>query len=463
MNPPTVAIEEVHFWERPVRLRLPFRFGVITLTEAPQLFCEVRLRVGGAVQPGFAAEMLIPKWFDKRPGLSVDENIAQLRDSAARARSAALAAGAPQTAWRLHVRVERDCLAAAGADEPGLVTHFGPALLARAVLDALAHATGTGWHRLWTTNLPGLQPADVAADLAGFDAGAWLSQRPGRSRIHARHTVGLVDRLTAAGGAGEASGDDRSGLPTTLDAVARHYRHRYYKLKLSGEVAADVDRLEAICAVLDAARPDWLCTVDGNEQFPDVAPLRELLAAVRSRPRLASLARALRYIEQPVHRDRALAVDLPDLGWPLMIDESDDALSAFPAAVRRGYQGVSSKSCKGIYKALINAMRCEVLNRSRPGHFLSGEDLTMQPGVAVQQDLALVALLGLEHVERNGHFYGDGMATAPAAERDAFVAAHPDLYAANAGRVELRIADGELRFDSLAGPGFARACPPLRP
>ncbi len=37
------------------------------------------------------------------------------------------------------------------------------------------------------------------------------------------------------------------------------------------------------------------------------------------------------------------------------------------------------------------------------GLFLSGEDLTCQAGLAVQQDLALVSLLGLSHVERNGH------------------------------------------------------------
>ncbi len=43
-------------------------------------------------------------------------------------------------------------------------------------------------------------------------------------------------------------------------------------------------------------------------------------------------------------------------------------------------------------------------------YFMSGEDLTTQAGLAVQQDLALVNLLGLTHVERNGHHYVNGMA-----------------------------------------------------
>ena len=60
--------------------------------------------------------------------------------------------------------------------------------------------------------------------------------------------------------------------------------------------------------------------------------------------------------------------------------------------------------------------------------FIAGEDLTCQAGLAVQQDLALGALIGVTHAERNGHHYVDGFADTPAAEAEAFLAAHPDLY-----------------------------------
>ena len=46
---------------------------------------------------------------------------------------------------------------------------------------------------------------------------------------------------------------------------------------------------------------------------------------------------------------------------------------------------------------------------------MSAEDLTTLAGVSVQQDLALVSLLGLDHVERNGHHFIDGMSFAPEA------------------------------------------------
>ncbi len=37
------TVASVDFFERPVVLRMPFRFGVVTMTEAPQLFTTVRM------------------------------------------------------------------------------------------------------------------------------------------------------------------------------------------------------------------------------------------------------------------------------------------------------------------------------------------------------------------------------------------------------------------------------------
>src|SRR4029079_1722165 len=119
---------------------------------------------------------------------------------------------------------------------------------------------------------------------------------------------------------------------------------------------------------------------------------------------------------------------------PVIIDESDDALDAFPREKALGYKGVSAKTCKGIYKSLINHARCAAWGND---YFMTGEDLTIQAGLGLQQDLALVSLLGLTHVERNGHHYVNGMAGVPAAEQDAFLASHPDLYERSFGAVRV--------------------------
>ena len=91
---------------------------------------------------------------------------------------------------------------------------------------------------------------------------------------------------------------------------------------------------------------------------------------------------------------------------------------------------------------------------------MSGEDLTTQAGLAVQQDLALVGLLGLADVERNGHHFIDGFAGRPAQESLAFLDAHPDLYREDRGHVRLRIEHGRIAIGSLDCPGFGSSVVP---
>jgi hypothetical protein len=167
------------------------------------------------------------------------------------------------------------------------------------------------------------------------------------------------------------------------------------------------------------------------------------------------LARSTLFIEQPIKRAVALSQPVEPLAQlrPVIIDESDAELSSFPTALKLGYVGVSSKNCKGFYKSILNASRVARLGK---GYFMSAEDLTTWPGVSVQQDLALVSLLGMTHVERNAHHFIDGMSFAPEAEQRAFVAAHPDLYDKQDGKpARLKAAGGKLALGSLGGPGFA--------
>src|SRR3569832_1416440 len=91
---PRLRLIAVECFERPVTLRLPFRFGVVTLREAPQLFVRARIRrADGREGGGISAELLVPKWFDKTPELSNDDNFSLLRRSLASAQRQAIAAG----------------------------------------------------------------------------------------------------------------------------------------------------------------------------------------------------------------------------------------------------------------------------------------------------------------------------------------------------------------------------------
>jgi hypothetical protein len=378
-----------------------------------------------------------------------------LRASLGRAREAYLS-HEPRTAW------------AHASPGKGLVENYGPALLDRALLDALCRALGVAFYRAVQANLVG------AGSVEGIDLGAFFATLKSRTTIAARHTVGLVDPITAA----DQSSRVGDGLPETLEEVIARYGHRYFKLKVAGDVPSDLVRLCAIAAVLDRGREPYFASLDGNEQYEDMQGVAELWSRMKAEPRLARLVGSILFIEQPVRRQAALERAVAGIDKPVIIDESDDALDAFPRAKALGYRGVSSKTCKGLYKSLINAARCAAWNKSGSGpnslsqeksgpdpiftsyYFMSGEDLTIQPGIGLQQDMALVSLLGLTHVERNGHHYVNGMAGLPQAEQEAFLAAHPDLYERSHGAVRVRIADGMLSIGSLDCPGYASKAMP---
>jgi hypothetical protein len=463
MTAPSVTLEEVRAFEWPFRLRLPFRFGVITVTHGRQAVLRVRVRLeNGRTAEGMAAETLAAKWFDKDPALTDTQNEHQLRRAIEIARDAYLAAG-PRTPFALSADSYAAILAQAATERlPPLVAGFGPALLDRAILDAVLRAHGVSFATGMRANLAGMAPHAVIADLGGFDWNGFLASLSPRPRIAARHTVGLVDPITAADQPAGTRVED--GLPETLEQVCAGYRHAYFKLKVGGDVAGDVDRLCRIAAVLDRLAPGCRATLDGNEQYADAEGALALWRAIEAEPRLATLRSAVLFIEQPVKRAAALAADMSPLAAhrPVIVDESDGTLDAFVTARDRGYAGVSSKTCKGFYKSLVNLARCRVWNEAEGGarYFMSGEDLTTLAGLCVQQDLALVSLLGLAHVERNGHHFVDGFSGRPRAEAERFLAAHPGLYRASEHGPRLAIADGMLDLASLDCAGFGSAVLP---
>ncbi|HEX6156929.1 MAG TPA: mandelate racemase, partial [Burkholderiales bacterium] len=233
-------------FERPVRLRMPFRFGVVTMTEAPQAFVRARIAVQGKESDGVAAELLAPKWFDKNPALSNEDNFEQLRNSMRQARAAYLAGG-ENTAF--------------GHSRPtvGLVENFGPALLDRALLDALCRGLGVSFYQAVRTNLP-------MVSVPGLNMNLFLAGLSPANQIAARHTVGLVDPITAL----DNKSPVRDGLPETLEEVIARYGHRWFKLKVGGNLKADIERLSAIASVLDHLPQPYHASLDGNEQYRDV-------------------------------------------------------------------------------------------------------------------------------------------------------------------------------------------------
>lgn len=441
MTAVTLRVREVSLFERPVVLRLPFRFGAATVTRCPQAFVRVDAEVGGRRATGATAELMVPKWFDKSPSLTHEQNFEQLREALRLAREAWLAETVPSTPFALSQSAGEAAVARGLAlGLPRLAAQFGTALLDKAVADAALRAVGADW------------VSGVGAGLLGDPYAPRLSlQRP--MQVHVRHTVGLADRLTDA----EDGPDPHDGLPASLEAAITRHGLRWFKLKLCGRADADIERLSRIAAVLDRAAPaDWRATLDGNETFESADALGAFWRTLAQTPALRTLLQRTLLLEQPLPRRIALAESIArlDIGLPVILDESDDHDEAFEQGLALGYRGISSKACKGLYRSLRNALRVAEAPQER---LLSGEDLTCQAGLAVQQDTLLAASLGVAHIERNGHHYVDGFGAAPAEEAQAFAAAHRGFYGPDA---RLAVQAGRLELATLHVPGFASAAMP---
>jgi hypothetical protein len=266
----------------------------------------------------------------------------------------------------------------------------------------------------------------------------------------------------------DASSLLNDGLPQSLVQCIQRYGLTHFKLKVSGKADADIDRLTRIGAVIERQVPnEFAFTLDGNESFRSLESFREFWESLARAPQLARFLTRAMFVEQPFHRDVALDPQvLAGLAaWrerpALIIDESDADLDSLPRALALGYHGTSHKNCKGVFKGIANACLLEHLRRQSPNTRLvmSGEDLANIGPVALLQDLAVVATLGVTSVERNGHHYFAGLSAFPQTVQEQVLARHGDLYErSEAGWPALRIRGGELCLDSVVesplGVGF---------
>jgi hypothetical protein len=451
------TIEPFEFYVLPARTRFPFRYGIASMTDVPHLFVRTRVECGGRWNEGITAEGLPPKWFTKDPDTSFEHDLRDMLDVIRHAAEVATAIGRHSRSffqfWRSLSEAQHSW-----ADErhvPPLLSGLGVSIVERAVLDGLCRVTEQPLHRLIAANSLGIRLGDVYPELSNAEPGDLLPNAP-LGACYVRHTIGLADALTDE----ELGPADRvdDGLPQDLATSIRAYGLRYFKVKLSGTPRNDSIRLRNLLSMLAAecAGTFWL-TVDGNENFHDFGAFRDFWEQVHCDSTLAELPHRTLVVEQPVHRDRALTSNARDvlLSWrdrpPVIIDESDGALGDVPRALDSGYAGASFKSCKGIVKGIANAcllaMRRDAADRPA---VLTGEDLCTLGPVALQQDLAMMALLGIPHVERNGHHYYRGLDMMPREWQEVTREAHSDLYNLHPlGFAHLRIEGGALDLSSV--------------
>ncbi|MBC8349014.1 MAG: hypothetical protein H8E24_10415, partial [Verrucomicrobia bacterium] len=452
---PTLDLKQVDFRVLPMRTRFPFKYGIASLTALPHLVLQAKVEVNGTLADGITSEGLPPKWFTKAPDTTFEQDLPAMLAVIENAVNVALASPSA-TFFNLWRNLYDEQAAWASAEgHPPLLANLGVSLVERALLDALCRHLGHPIHEVIRENLIGIRLGDVRPELNDLSLAEALPEKP-RATIIARHTIGLGDPLTTDDVTDETRADDT--LPLDLESCIRSYKLNYFKIKVCGDLGIDLPRLRAIAGLLG---PQALFTLDGNEQYASIAAFREHWEVWREDEKVRTfLAAGLLLVEQPAHRDETFAPEVADdfANWPerpsFIIDEADATLDSLPVALTLGYDGSSHKNCKGIVKGIANAATLAQAgaSRERPVH-LSGEDLANVGPIALLQDLAIMATLGIEHVERNGHHYFKGLSAWPEPIQEPILAKHGDLYHRHPeGYPTLRIENRRLDLTPLNPP-----------
>jgi hypothetical protein len=455
--------------------RIPFRYGIWTLGACPHMFVQLTLEIDGRRATGVSADHLPPKWFTKDPQTPFEDDLRDMIELIRHAADVAVSAGQVQDVQSLVDAVYRaQSIWGRSKNFPPLLYNFGVSLVERAAIEAFCKAKGVNFAAAVQTNLLGIRFSNP--ELAKTQPAQWLPKQPLR-RIIARHTVGLVDYLTDEEIPAAERVDD--GLPQSFEACIRYYGLRHFKLKVAGDIDKDAARLKRIAAIIqkNVRGGDWAHSIDANENYKEIAPFRRLWETLARDEALKPFLSRLLFVEQPLHRDVALSdhvkseiSDSKDRP-PIIIDESDGDLTSLPRALECGYVGTSHKNCKGIIKGINNACLLEKRRRDHPGrrYVLSGEDLSNVGPVALLQDLAAVAALGIESVERNGHHYFRGLSMHSPQVQAAILQKHGDLYRKHetAGYATLNVKGGVIDVASVVdapfGVGFELDVSKFRP
>ncbi len=443
--------------------RMPFRFGIAVMNEIAHVFVFITAEIDGEREIGVAADNLPPKWFTKNPETSYRAEVAEMIGVIEMACTTAEAYGVKDSVFELWRDVYSQQVAESNSVVSPALTSFGVSLVERAVIDAFCRAQNMPFAEAVRSNQLGIRLGDLHPTLSGCEPREFLPASP-TTQVRIRHTVGLSDPLTASD---DAEATPADSLPSALEDAIDHEGLRRFKVKVGGDREVDLDRLERVGNVLDSATGgDYRVTLDGNEQFADVGALQAFWEELTAGDRTSELARRIDYVEQPLPRDLALG-DETSAGlaaWParprVIVDESDDSLDAVARAIEAGYDGGAFKSSKGVFKGIGNACWIEHLRQAYPGRTLifSAEDSSTIGPVGLLADLAVIATLGIDEPERNGHHYFYGLAGFPPQVERETLRHHGDLYSADAeGHALLNIREGEIEVGSIVTAPFGVA------
>lgn len=276
----------------------------------------------------------------------------------------------------------------------------------------------------------------LGADFKGAYPRDFLTPQAAQVRI--AHTVGAADALREHEVKGDAPQD---GLPSSLEGWVRAQGIDAVKLKLKGDAAWDARRVLDVAAAMEASAPGkpYALSVDANEQYPDPAPVVEMLERVKAGSQRAF--DAIVYVEQPTPRTldagRCDASRITKFK-PVIADEAPTSPEELKALYDQGWSGFGLKAGKCLSGCLLYTALSKKM-----GKMLTVQD-NSTTGLAYAATVAVAA-----HVETFGGNEANGRQFNPAGNAK-LRATCPSIFEVKNGRVSTA---------DLKGPGLGWTYP----
>ncbi len=252
MTAPLFRVTEIAFLDARSICGWPFRFGVVTLTRATQRsYARASPRADGRDGWGAAAELLAPKWFDKTWRCRTRTMPNSCARRCARRAASILDDPAPRSAFghsRAHYARADRALRRPEPQSAGRVLRAG-ADRSRGAGCAVPIARCLGLRRA--------RP-QLGRPRAGHDRARprrlryrRLARRAGAARTASRRATRSGWSIRSPPSIRTRAAGSATACPKPLEEVVAAYGHRWFKLKVGGDIDQDITRLRAIAGVLE--------------------------------------------------------------------------------------------------------------------------------------------------------------------------------------------------------------------
>ncbi|HIM22917.1 MAG TPA: hypothetical protein EYM30_01830, partial [Verrucomicrobia bacterium] len=149
-----------------LKTRMPFKYGIATMTEVPMVFVRLDTVMDGRPSRGIASDLLPPKWFTKVPDDPLDKEIADMLRVIRQALSHSIGVVAPTAFAAWQGIYGRQSAWAESENIAPLLAHFGTSLVERALIESVCRATGQALGQALRNDTLGFEPEAIHPLLA---------------------------------------------------------------------------------------------------------------------------------------------------------------------------------------------------------------------------------------------------------------------------------------------------------